>query len=207
MTAFVQVPPPDSVRRVLHDVFAAPEYDWSVRVGVLEWLRARWDALLAWFRGLEGTHPTGYYALVVALTLLLVGVLAHFTYVFWRAFRPVDAPTSGAAASLPAPRDAAWHLRAAGQLAAQGRYTEALAQRFLALVLHLSRRHALVFGASKTPAEYAAEVRLVEAARGRFSALTGALYQHLFGGSPCTADDWARFDREARDLEDAHAAG
>ena len=207
MIAIAQAPPPDSLRRVLHDVFAAAEYDWSERVGVLVWLRARWEALQAWFRGLEGTHPTAYYALVVTLTLVLLGVLAHFAYVFWRAFRSVAAPAGGAAASPPAPHDADWHLAAARRLAAQGRYADALAQRFLALVLRLAQRRALAFGASKTPAEYAAEVHLDESARGRFTALVGALYRSLFGGSPCSADEWARFDREAGDLEDARAAG
>lgn len=207
MIAGVQVPPPDSLRQVLREVFAAPEYDWNARVGVLEWLRARWDALLAWLASLEGTHPAGYYALIVGLSLALVALLAHFAYVFWRAFRPVAAPSAGTAATSSAPRDADWHRAAAWRLARDGRFAEALAQRFLALVLHLSRRHALAFGASKTPAEYAAEVRLEDAARGRFTALVSVLYRSLFGGAPCTADDWARFDRDAGEIEEARAAG
>lgn len=206
MIALDQAPPADSLRRVLREVFTAPEYDWSTRVGALEWLRARWDALTAWVTGLEGTHPAGYYALVIALTVVLLALLAHFAYVFWRVFQPVAAQAMGQA-SAPAPRGPRWYLDEARRLAADGRYAEALAQRFHALVLLLAERRALAFGASKTPAEYAAEVQFDDAGRGQFTALVSALYRVAFGGALCTADEWARFDRDARALEDARASG
>jgi hypothetical protein len=96
--------------------------------------------------------------------------------------------------------DAAAHLEIAAELARAGRYTEALAHRFLAVVLELDRRKALRFHASKTPAEYIGEVRLDDSGRASFATLVAALYRHLFGAVPCDASEYAALGATAQDL-------
>jgi hypothetical protein len=91
-------------------------------------------------------------------------------------------------------RDEAWHLAAYRRLLAEGRYTEAMGERFAVLVLELGRGAAVRPDHSKTPAEYAAEARLDAAGRSALSRLVEELYLRLFGGEPCTADDVRRFD-------------
>jgi hypothetical protein len=199
--------PQDSLRHVLRDVFAAREYQWShTGPGLLDRLLdgSRW--LLARLGALRHSHPAAYYALLGAMMLVLLAILAHFAYLAWRVLRfraaEGDAATRGTATVIQGP---GWHLAAARQLAAQGRYGQALGHRFLALVLELESRRALSFRPSKTPAEYVAEAQLPDVARSALADLVGALYGHLFGGAPCGPEEWTRFDQLAAELG-SHAA-
>ena len=197
----VQVPQ-DSLRHVLREVFAAREYQWSHRrPGLLDRVLERYSWLLGRFEALRHSHPAAYYALLGGMILVLLAVFAHFAYLIWRVlrFQPAEggAATRGAATVIQGP---GWHLAAARELAAQGRYVEALGHRFVALVLELDGRRALSFQPSKTPAEYAAEARLSEGARSALAGLVGSLYGHLFGGAPCGPDEWTRFDQLAAEL-------
>jgi hypothetical protein len=142
-----------------------------------------------------------YYAILIALGIVLLAILVHFAYVLSRAFTLVE-PTApaGRVGSVAARRDAAWHLAEAHGLSAAGRYPEALAHRFMALVLELEQGHALRFHAAKTPAEYAAEARLDEHGRRRLRTLVLILYRHLFAAVPCSVSDWIAFDRAAGEL-------
>lgn len=201
MTGLVQTPPPpaDSLRAALREVFAAREYDWTVRRGALAWLREQYLRLLDWFAGLEQSHPAAYYLLLAAMTVVLVAILVHFGYILWRTARYRE--TGGAARpALAAVRDAAWHEAEARRLAGVGRYAEALGHRFLALILQLERREAVTFHPAKTPAEYVVEARLDQDGRGALAELVRTLYAHLFGGQPCSDDQWREFDRRATDL-------
>src|SRR5439155_16915477 len=74
-----------------------------------------------------------------------------------------------------------------------GRYAEALAHRFVSLILELERRHALTFHPSKTPAEYVREARLDESGRASLADLVARLYRHLFGAVPCDANVYREF--------------
>jgi hypothetical protein len=186
--------PPDSL-----DVFSAREYDWVERTGVFNWLVEQYRRLQAALSGLEQSHPTAYYVLLGVMAVLLLAILVHFGYVLWHAFSPVARDATAGRPTAPL-RDALWYLAQARRLVAEGRYVEALGHRFLALLLELDGRKALSFHASKTPAEYVEEARLDGEARGRFRLLVVSLYQHLFAGVPCTADQWASFDREAQEL-------
>jgi hypothetical protein len=109
------------------------------------------------------------------------------------------APGAAAAQAL----DAHSHLVLAEQLARAGRYAEALAHRFLAVVLDLDRAEALRFHASKTPAEYVGEARLDETGRATFATLVARLYRHLFGAQPCDEMDYRDFG-DAADRLRAH---
>jgi len=81
-----------------------------------------------------------------------------------------------------------------------GRYAEALAHRFVALVLDLERRRALAFHPSKTPAEYVGEARLDAAGRASLAELVARLYRHLFGGVPCDAGGYREFGAAADEV-------
>jgi hypothetical protein len=87
-----------------------------------------------------------------------------------------------------------------------GRYTEALAYRFMALVSDLHARASLTLDASRTPAEQARAVRLDATGRAKMALLVDELYRRLFGGAPCTAEDLGAFDGLAAEVGAHHAA-
>jgi hypothetical protein len=197
---------PDSIGAVLRAVFAAREYQWT-RTGrsstwawLMEWLRRG----LEWLERLRLTFPIHYYVLLGILTLVLIAILVHLTWVVRRSLRP--SVRLGAPAVTTGPiRDAAWHLAEALRLSAAGRFAEALAHRFLAAVLDLDARRVLQFHPSKTPAEYAREARLDDVGRSELAGLVASLYRHVFGGAPCDAAEWQRFDTRAAGIG-MHAA-
>ena len=192
--------PADSLRATLRRVFAAPEYRWLEPRNPFRAVREALARVMEWLAALYGTHPVAYFIVMAGLVALLVALLTHLAYVVWRAMRAHPPIGAGPRAAAPAPHDAAWHLAEARRLIGEARWAEALGHRYLALVLDLERRRALRYHPSKTPAEYVAEARLDDAGRGALDTLTRALYRHLFGGVPCDAEVWQRFDRSASQL-------
>jgi hypothetical protein len=91
----------------------------------------------------------------------------------------------------------AWYQQEAEELAAAGRYAEAIQADFLALVLALDARKLLRFHPSKTPAEYANESQLTPAAAAEFRELVRRVYGYAFARWPCDADAYARWRAEA----------
>lgn len=195
--------PPDSLRRVVAEVFTRPEYRWVDQRRVASWITRKWLALMAWLDRMQSQHPIGYDVGLVLLVIALVVLLVHIGYVIWRIVQP-SARTGKAAAPVSGRvvMDAAAHREFAEALARAGRYAEALAHRFLAVVLDLDRRKALRFHASKTPAEYVSEARLNDAGRATFAGLVTQLYRHLFGAVPCGVDEYQTFDAAAQELAD-----
>ena len=200
MTLPPQVVPPDSVRAVLRDIFAAPPYAWSARRNPWEFVYAAWHWLMDALDRLQQSHPIGFLALMVALTLVALLLLTHIAFVLARALRPAPNAAVAATGPLPVLRDAPWHLAEARRLAAAGDFRDAFAHRFLALVLQLELRRAVAVKPSKTPAEYAGEARLAPAQRGVFHELVATLYGAVFGARSCDAATFAEFDRAATDL-------
>jgi hypothetical protein len=192
--------PADSVRRVLRAVFAQPDYQWVARRQPLLWLRRLWFHFLDWIDSFSHTHPLGYNTLLVALTIVLVILLAHIGYVIWRVTRDGARASTRGSDGAGIIHDSARHLAKADELASAGRYVEALGHRFLAVVLELDRVHALRFHASKTPAEYLWEVRLDDMGRASFGALVAELYRHLFGAVPCAEAEYRAFGEAAQQL-------
>ncbi len=190
----------DSIRTVLQQVYAGPEYDWDLRRNPFQFLFDLLASVSAWLAELEATHPVAYWLVMGVLTGLLIAILLHFTYLVVRALRPRIASTRPASVTLAQRRGAAWHLDEARRLAADGRYQEAIAHRFAALLLVLDERKVIRFHPSKTPAEYVAEVDLKEDGPAQFSALVTVLYQHLFGGVNCSDRDLHLFDQQATAL-------
>src|SRR3989442_6864899 len=107
-------------------------------------------------------------------------------YVVWRITRPTARTPAVGAEGIGGRElaDARAHRARAEELARAGRHAEALAYRFVALVLELERRRALAFHPSQTPAEYLGEARLDAAGRPSLAAVLARLYRHLFGGGP-----------------------
>jgi Domain of unknown function (DUF4129) len=195
--AAVQGVPPDSLRDAVAEVFARPEYRWTTGQSVLEWLAQLVGRLLDALTHLQRGHPAAFRLLLVALVAALVGLLAHMAYVVWRITRPTARTPVVAAAAARPPDQAAAHRARAEQLARGGRYAEALAHRFVAILLDLDQRRALDFRPSKTPAEYVGEARLDASGRASFANLVGQLYRHVFGGLPCDERAYRQFAAQA----------
>lgn len=182
-------------------MFARPEFDWVERQRVVSWLVRQWNNLSTWLTQLAEQHPVGYSIGLALVVLVLIGLLAHVGYVIWRIVRPAARTGTAAPATLGGVvMDAAAHLERAEDLARAGRYVEALAHRFRAVLLELDRRKALRFHASKTPAEYVGEARLTETGRASLAGLVAQLYRHLFGAVPCDASAYERFRTAAQEL-------
>jgi len=185
--------PPDSLRRAIAEVFARPEYRWADSRVILRWLGTQWLAFMDWLNALQRSHPTQYAVLLVVAVILLVAILLHFGYIAVRILRPTlsTGPTP-AAAGRPV-NDERAHLDRAADLAVAGQYGEALAHRFLALLLQLDARQVVKFHLSKTPAEYVGEARVDAEGRADLRALVSRLYRHLFAAVPCDAQGYEEF--------------
>lgn len=196
MSALPQHVDPDSLAAVLRAVFAAREYQWTGTNNTWVWLMERVQRALEWLETLRLAFPVHYYILLGVLALLLIAMLVHVTWVVWRSLRPASGVGAPTAVTGPV-GDAAWYLAEALRLGAAGRFAEALAHRFHAAVLDLDARRVLQFHPSKTPAEYVREARLDDIGRSELADLVAILYRHLFGGAPCDAAEWHRFEARA----------
>src|SRR5439155_645510 len=150
------VPPADSLRRALGEVFARPEYAWGTGEGrgPFDWLRELWFRLLDWIGTMQSAHPAGFKLLLAALIAVLAGLVLHVGYVVWRITRPTTRSAAGAVQSGGGLRleDARAHRERADELARAGRYAEAPAHRFVALLLEVERRNAFSLHPAKPPA-------------------------------------------------------
>jgi len=184
-----QAVPVDSVRRAVTDVFARPEFRWEPPRHTLQWLEDGWRRFVAWV----------LWASIVALTAIVV----HAGYVTWRIYRAtVRVAAAGTASGVPVLLDPAAHRRLAEALALEGRFAEALAHRFIAVVLELERARALRYHPSKTPAEYVGEARLDQTGRATLAGLVGRLYRHVFGAVPCDEPGYLEFGAAADGLRE-----
>jgi hypothetical protein len=195
--AAVQGVPPDSLRDAVAEVFARPEYRWSSGRNLLEWLAQLVGRLLDALTHLQRGHPAAFRLLLVTLIAALVGLLAHMAYVVWRITRPTARTPAVVPAAARPPDQAGAHRARAEALARSGRYAEALAHRFVAILLDLDQRRVLDFRPSKTPAEYIGEARLDAAGRASLANLVRQLYRHLFGGLPCDEHGYREFAAQA----------
>jgi hypothetical protein len=181
-------------------VFSRPEFHWVERRRVLGWLANLWNNVIEWLDRLAEQHPVGYTVGLIIIIVLVVMLLTHIAYVVWRIVRPAVATPKATSAGTGVIVDAATHLAYANELARAGRFTEALAHRFLAVLLELERLKALRFHASKTPAEYVGEARLDDPGRATLAALVAQLYRHLFGAVPCAESEYRQFGAAAEQL-------
>lgn len=200
--------PADSVRAVLHRVFDAPEYAWTdVPPNPFAWIRDKLAALNVWLDALLADHPVLYWILLVFMLVVLAAILTHFGVLVHRALKGRTRSIDITADAPLMVRDARWYLQRSHELRDTGHFADAIAHRFLALVLELDRAHVLTFHPAKTAAEYAQEVPGTEPDRAHFRGMVDELYTCLFGGTPCTADTWAAFDAVAHDVGTRYAQG
>ncbi len=196
---------PDSVRLVLREVFSDRAYAWNEREHPLAFL-GRWLRwLISQLGDLATHHPGAYYALLCALVVVLAAIMVHAGWIVWQSMRARRADEGTGPPAAGGVHDAAWHLAAFRRLAATGRYTEALAHRFMALVSELHGPATTPLDASRTPAEHARAVQLDPAGRAKMELLVDELYRRVFGGAPCTAEDLGAFDGLAAEVG-AHRA-
>ena len=202
----VQAIPADSLRRAVAEVFARPAYRWATGRSPFEWVVEQIRRFLDWLGRAEAGHPAAFKVLLVVLIVALLAVLVHMGYVVWRITRPtVHTSGQGPRATGLLLKDARAHRERAERLARAGRYVEALAHRFVAMLLELDRDEALKFHPSKTPAEYVGEARLDAAGRASLDQLVARLYGHLFGAAPCDERTYREFASQA-DLLHEHVA-
>jgi hypothetical protein len=126
---------PDSLRRAVTEVFARPEYRWATGKSPLQWLVEQIARFFDWLGRAESSHPMAFQALLVVLVVALVVTLVHMGYVVWRITRPTAQTPVGAGTPGLRWEDARAHRDRADELAHAGRYAEALAHRFVALLL------------------------------------------------------------------------
>lgn len=181
------------------EVFSRPEYgNWLNRRSPLAWLYEQFQKFAAWLDRLNLTHPLVYQFIFWGCVVLLVILVVHMAYTTWIIYQrtahpradPQAVPRASAPSLSPASR--------AESLARAGRFTEALAWRYLALVHELEERKAVEARVSKTPAEYVVEARLDPDGRATLAGLVGSLYRHVFGAEPCDAAGYAEFSAAAR---------
>jgi hypothetical protein len=201
MSSLAQESLRDSIRTVLRQVFAAPEYQWDEKRSVIDTLRTWWYSFWGVLEGLRDAHPAAYYVVVGVLVGLLIVIITHFGYIIWKVVTPARTARLGEGPPMIQPRDADWYLNEARRLMQDGLFVEAVAYRFKALLLRLDARGDLTFHPSKTPAEYLFELPQGHAGHGALSLLVGILYRHLFGGAKCTEPDARDFEEQAGALE------
>lgn len=193
--------PADSVRRAVREVFARPEYEWAQSARPLHWLRDLWMRFRDWLDRFATNHPLGAKLLFWGALVALIALLIHIGLTVWRIYRvTVRQPGAAGAGAAPVLLDGRGHLERAEALARAGRYTEALAHRFVALLLELDRADALTFHPSKTPAEYVREARLGASGRATLAGLVSRLYHHVFGAEPLDEHGYREFGAAAGTL-------
>ena len=172
-------------------------YHWVERRHPLQWLSDLWTRFQTWVDHVTTAHPLLGELLFWGALALLVALLTHIGYTLWRVYRvtvrPTDLPARGTAGVALA--DARTHRVRADALAREGRFAEALAHRFAALVCELEDARAVTVHPSKTPAEYAREARLDAAGRVTIAGLVADLYRHLFGAEPLDEAEYRTFVR------------
>jgi hypothetical protein len=190
-------PAPAALRAALDSVFASPAYRWAEMPAPERWLRAWWERLGDWLAGLRAGNPAVFRLLVFALLMAVIVILAHGALIVWRTVRGAMAPSETAPPrDRHEPRDAGWYFREADRAAAAGRTRDALQLAFVALALTLDGQGLIRYHPSQTPGEVARQARLGGEDPERLRGLVRALYAHVFGGLPCSAEDYRRW-REA----------
>ena len=203
LVALDQAVPADSVRHAVRAVFARPEYQWGEPGPLLRWLTTWWRWLQSALASLDAGHPVMARAVFWGAIVALLAIVAHFGYVAWRIYRATVRPVSARAAPTGMRlEDARAYLARADELANAGRFSEALAYRFMALLLQLERAHVVQVHPSKTPFEYVGEARLDAGTRLSLGGLVDQLYRHVFGGEPCDARAYDDFGTAAQRLSE-----
>src|SRR6185436_3307839 len=88
--------PAVSLRRVVREVFARPEYDWIERLHFVSWLQTQWHHLIQWLDRTSAQHPLSFNLVLALSSLALLFLLVHIGYVVLRIVRPAARPGTDA---------------------------------------------------------------------------------------------------------------
>lgn len=194
----------DSLRHILDSVFAGRAYAWPAVPtapvpGWLHWLRA----VVEWVAGRWPHFSAGRGAGLSLLTWGLVGVgvllLVHGLFRAAAAVRMAHDVALGPDAAPALRHDDAWFRRRADDLAAEGRYAEAMVAAFHGVMWRLDQRGVVAHRVGRTPRELVRDARVAPAEGRALSLLVGELYAAAFGGlavGPTRYAEWlASLDR------------
>jgi hypothetical protein len=176
---------------VLDTVLSAPAYQWTETEPRLSWLARWWRTLVDSLGRFRDANPTAADILFWSLVAILVVIFVHGGWIMYQTVRGATAAEGKSGSISPlAIRDERWFQRLAEQLAAQGRFAEAMQAAFTALALKLESRGVLRYHPSKTPREYAREARLVESSRAELQEAVAQLYAHAYAGQRCSPQQY-----------------
>lgn len=165
MTSWMASRDPDEMRRIAEEILARPEFDPPGR----PWIERALDAVGRWLEGLlerlsapaaAGSNAASW----VILVGLVAGLAAALVLLAQRARRRGRRPrrrkatVAATVTEWARPRSAADLAAEADELAAGGRWREALRARYQALVAALAARHVLDDRPSVTTGEHRARV-------------------------------------------------
>jgi hypothetical protein len=175
-----------------------------------EWLRDLWDRFLDWLAHLfpdEEEKPAFLGLKLPTLVTIIVCLFAMLgIWLAWRAFRnrrrgsapsvAVSAPAPPAADDDPLSRGSSEWERYAAELAAAGRFREAIRAWYHAVLVTLFRRGALHYRKGRTNWEYVADLAPGYDWRSRYIELTRHFEREWYGRDASTSESL----REAEDM-------
>lgn len=181
-----------------------PPPEWLKKLG--EWFQSVLEPVGRFFRWISSMMPDAPYARIIlwgmigALAVLIVWMIVNrFRDGAWRLprFRRArvlassgdgEEPLDWAPAAAPAQR---W-LDQADQLAAEGRFAEAVHHILLRSVEDIARRRPRLLRPALTSRDIARSSDIPPAPRGLFADLAAVVERSLFGGDAVDANDWQR---------------
>lgn len=195
----VDVPDAEALEAKLDEILTRPDFKRAMRGGghdprnAGQWLLLRLRRLLA---RLGGLHATNYALFIVAVTVglvLLIAILAHITYTFLQAFKPMPERRAQDTAAAPAPPlGPAALVREADALAAKGNHRSAIRSLYLALIRSLQMRGVLSRTASQTNWEHLAHIAAHPGLAAAVEPFTRTFDEKWYGGRPADSTDVAR---------------
>ncbi len=179
----------DSLRTVIHTVLKAPEYQWSdlrPRMSLL----GRWFTTIGeWLGRLRDSNPAAADLFFWCLVALLLAIFVHGGWIMYQTVRRAGAPPAGAGPTVSSSiRDERWYQRRSAELAAQGRYAEAMQAAFTGVMLRLDAHNVLRFHPGKTPREYAREAKLADEDKRTLLDAVVTLYSCVYAGRDCSPE-------------------
>jgi hypothetical protein len=166
----------------------------------MEWLGDFFSPVGRFFRWIGGLMPDAPYARILLWTVLAAAALGLAIMVYrriregewrWRRRRAAGVAVEAEEESwAPEAGPARSWLREADELAAQGRYAEAVHHLLFRSVEDIARRRPRLVRPALTSRELAAAEALPPPARSLFARIAGLVENSLFGGRAVEAADW-----------------
>ncbi|HEY3397982.1 MAG TPA: DUF4129 domain-containing protein [Armatimonadota bacterium] len=197
----------DTLREARFRTGPSPRDLWLQRIqkAIIDWLE-RWGDTLLGSASLAAKLEAFFWGFVALVALALLGLLARAVVVAW--LRRAEAPaTKKITAAPPLRPESPASLRARAEaLAAAGQYGPALRWWQQACLQALDRRGLVAVRRSATNGEYLRQLLPHPEPRARFSALTGLVELHMFGGAVLSEGQYQQGLEQARALLEGDGA-